>query len=1756
MNLPIPSKKVFFIGGLALLGFGRLLAPLAVGDTAGQPYGGPAGAAALAAINGWRLLTPGQVAVIEHGEPTGSGAGLAVSVGKQELVFEDDTMRTFVVADPKVRTFVSDVPQVTIHEALVDDEAEGAAAEVAERFAISSDPVPVIVELNLAAKPLAASDSKQRSLARQELKTAQARVRQLAAAPGQLGKNLDLIGAVAGEIDQATFEALRHDPTVKRISLDGVAQIQLDASLEDINAPSVWSLADPSGNPLTGAGEVVAVIDTGVDYTHPDLGGCFGPTCKVVGGYDFYNGDPDPMDDNGHGTHVAGVIAGSGVLTGVAPEAKLLAYKVCSSAGSNCAHSSIVQALGYAVDPNQDGDPSDQVSVVNISLGGSGNPDDAASLAVDAATAAGVTVVVAAGNTGPNVASINSPGKARTAITVGASCQPGQINVQGYCLGSKVIASFSSLGPLIWLGQDLGKPDLVAPGVAICSARWGTSFATSPTCAGDSKHVRISGTSMATPHVAGAAALVRQANPSYSPAEVKTLLKITATDLGVSADQQGVGKINLAAAVPQSSSVVATPGTWTATSSPLSRWSETSATFQITTSDETLETLEPESGFSVDGISLSFDKDTLSVSGGDSATFTATVTVDNDLVPAGFYVGSINLSVAGERQGLIPVFLTVTPTVASATALVDFGLDNPSLAEWEATADLVLRNLRTDVEQTLTLDFSSLGEGVTLSGPANVTLAAGATATSTLRVAVDNTTLVNGQYSGIISATNEVNTVSINTQFKKYYVIIVQNAGPSELEGALLWLHNRQDESYFLTQQTSPASIYLDTAGPYDLMVSYYGGTRHLFEEGIDLSEGQVVFNQRSSHAQNSLVLEPVGVDGARLNPSQVLNQQHFLYNPVPAIQMLGMGGSISFPKAFSAVSTNYTYTGLYDFPYYQPARDLYYYTMSFTGLSDDLTYRNEASDVRAFRLKTDTNLAEPAWTSVKHCKRLYGLCYTTGYPFNSGPKLDMPAEQTLYLLDPPADDYFQAKTNDTGIGCPASGICPTIFFSPNFFPATGERRYVSNFELPPLTEDAVYNGLGPAVWSGRFTNSALSVGLTSYPDAGSNKILFVRQDFSSGTYPAPVYAVEQGGAVVESGTLPERNRYAVVGTQPAIPTVTLPVSGPATFRATSTHQIGGENFSARVLAEFDTSLTDRNPPTIKRLYFFTDDERSETFGQAPSENRLELEFDPMGGEIAEVTAGLVAQDGSVEALTVNADRGVYEAVASATIEATSTTLRVSGIDDSGNSLTYDFDLPVVTSNLPVILSEPSLSLGDPSELASSSVTLNANLTALGDAAVTERGFTWGVTESYGATTTDTVAGPYELGAFSVALEDLTCGTSYHYRAYAASEAGIGYTNDAQFLTADCPLEVTIPTLALGVPEDLAQNRVTLNGEITALGNDLPVTRGFEWGESDRYGATTTDAAPGPYGLGSFAVGLTGLDCGTAYYYRAFAINAAGIGRSAGDLWETAACDVGDIAAPTPGEIIFSAVSINSLVASSTGASDESALAAAPFRYYNVTRDAYSELTAGTILWEDLSPATTYQFQVGVVDAAGNWATSTTFATSTLTEVDEEEPSNSDRRDRQEERGGGGGGGGGGRDKPKVVPVAAPPNPLVLGGSISFTRTLEMGAVGQDVRELQRLLNRDLTTRVAVAGPGAPGQETDYFGPATQAALGRLQLKYGLVASPTDPAFGHLGPRTRELCNSLCKATVSNPDTRAVLLARLQTLLEQYFQLLQNQSRR
>jgi serine protease AprX len=322
-----------------------------------------------------------------------------------------------------------------------------------------------------------------------------------------------LVPAAAMHVKSADIHTLSEDDSVVHIWQDLPVHTCLHESASLIGAPEVWTAG------VRGHGVKIGIVDTGIDPDHPDFAG------RIVAGANFVLTGTSYHDDNGHGTHVAGIAAGDGSVQGgkyrgIAPEASLYVAKVLDAAGSGMM-SWVMAGVEWAVEQG--------VQVINLSLGGSGPCDgtDALSETCDAAVAAGVVVCVAAGNLGPDAMTVGTPGCARQVITIGASDKLDDV------------ASFSSRGPT---SDGRTKPDALFPGVDIVAPRASGTTMGYPV---DDYYTQASGTSMATPHATGAAALLLQADPTLTPAQVKDLLMQTAKDLGFDANTQGAGRADV-----------------------------------------------------------------------------------------------------------------------------------------------------------------------------------------------------------------------------------------------------------------------------------------------------------------------------------------------------------------------------------------------------------------------------------------------------------------------------------------------------------------------------------------------------------------------------------------------------------------------------------------------------------------------------------------------------------------------------------------------------------------------------------------------------------------------------------------------------------------------------------------------------------------------------------------------------------------------------------------------------------------------------------------------------------------------------------------------------------------------------------------------------------------------------------------------------------------------------------------------------------
>ncbi|MEU8226642.1 S8 family serine peptidase [Kribbella sp. NPDC048915] len=307
---------------------------------------------------------------------------------------------------------------------------------------------------------------------------------------------------------------------IKKIWLDGKARADLHGTTAQIGAPTAWQ----SG--YDGRGVDVAVLDTGVDSAHPDLVG-------KVGSAENFTDSPDAVDRIGHGTHVAATVAGTGAASngsrrGVAPGANLLVGKVLNDDGWGYT-SWVIAGMEWAA--------ASGAEVVNLSLGGQPTDGtDPLSQAVNRISAeSGTLFVVAAGNSGGE-GTVGAPGAADAALTVGAVDR------------DEALAYFSSRGPR--RGDHAIKPEVTAPGVGVVAARAAGTSEGDPV---DEQYTAFSGTSMATPHVAGAAAILAQRYPGLRGPALKDLITSTAEhNDGLTLDEQGVGRVAVSRAVQQS----------------------------------------------------------------------------------------------------------------------------------------------------------------------------------------------------------------------------------------------------------------------------------------------------------------------------------------------------------------------------------------------------------------------------------------------------------------------------------------------------------------------------------------------------------------------------------------------------------------------------------------------------------------------------------------------------------------------------------------------------------------------------------------------------------------------------------------------------------------------------------------------------------------------------------------------------------------------------------------------------------------------------------------------------------------------------------------------------------------------------------------------------------------------------------------------------------------------------------------------------
>jgi len=348
---------------------------------------------------------------------------------------------------------------------------------------------------------------------------------------GKIKYELPMINSYVLEVSRGNINRLEGIEGVVKIEQDTHLTAQVDVARGTVNAE--WKIFDSALGEDVG----VAVLDTGI-YPHLDL---VGNTDRIIAFKDFVNNRENPYDDNGHGTHVAGIIGGDGFESngrymGIAPKCNLIGIKVLNKDG-NGNISDVLAGIQWIIDNRE----KYNIKVINLSVGMKDIEGEEAALvkAVNIAWDQNIVVICAAGNNGPGRNSITTPGVSRKVITVGSSDDAETVSILG-----DFISDYSSRGPT---KECIKKPDIVAPGSNISSCNCNKEYYS------DSKgypekevgYIKKSGTSMATPVVSGIIARLLSDYPNITNKDIKLGLKYSANDLGFDQEHQGWGLIDL-----------------------------------------------------------------------------------------------------------------------------------------------------------------------------------------------------------------------------------------------------------------------------------------------------------------------------------------------------------------------------------------------------------------------------------------------------------------------------------------------------------------------------------------------------------------------------------------------------------------------------------------------------------------------------------------------------------------------------------------------------------------------------------------------------------------------------------------------------------------------------------------------------------------------------------------------------------------------------------------------------------------------------------------------------------------------------------------------------------------------------------------------------------------------------------------------------------------------------------------------------------
>lgn len=323
---------------------------------------------------------------------------------------------------------------------------------------------------------------------------------------GRLIKNLPFINSCIIEIDEKKLRRLKNLSCNVKISKETGVTAQLERAKQTVKGENCGDL---SGKNIT-----AAVLDTGIAPLP-----CFSGRIKAF--KDVIGGKTAPYDDNSHGSHVSGILGANGKIKGIAPDISIVSVKVLDKFGRGSS-ADLLEGLSWVYDNRK----KYNIQIVNLSVGaGTSDSFDPLVTAVEALWDEGIAITTAAGNGGPAPSSVTSPGTSRKVITVGCLDDDKHLSIWG-----SSVKDFSGRGPT---KDCIIKPDILAPGAEIIS------------CSNIGDPLSLSGTSMSTPIVTGAIALLLEKHPNLTPNQIKYLLKITADDIKYPKNRQGWGLLNI-----------------------------------------------------------------------------------------------------------------------------------------------------------------------------------------------------------------------------------------------------------------------------------------------------------------------------------------------------------------------------------------------------------------------------------------------------------------------------------------------------------------------------------------------------------------------------------------------------------------------------------------------------------------------------------------------------------------------------------------------------------------------------------------------------------------------------------------------------------------------------------------------------------------------------------------------------------------------------------------------------------------------------------------------------------------------------------------------------------------------------------------------------------------------------------------------------------------------------------------------------------